>query len=203
MADDLEAHAQRINDIRVTEADPLLGVSPFFLHFSAEKLAKKKPTNDQPFGYVIENTILRHIFYAHAAKADNLQILHGVSVAQVDFTPNNDNANDDNNGNQQQALVTLSDEAQYLANLVIACDGRNSPIRQVAGIDAMQWDYKQKAIITAVHHQRKHGGVAVEQFHPSGAFAILPLCGDDNVSRPNQNKKVRLYGLSVARLPID
>ena len=177
LADDLEPHAQRINDIRVTEADPLLGVSPFFLHFSAEKLAEKKPTNNQPFGYVIENSTLRHVFYAHAAKADNLQILHGISVAEVDFTP--DNTDDDGKKNQQQALVTLSDKTQYSANLIIACDGRNSPIRTAAGIDAMQWDYKQKAIITAVHHQHKHGGVAVEQFHPSGAFAILPLSGDD------------------------
>ncbi|MCH9843983.1 MAG: FAD-dependent monooxygenase [Alphaproteobacteria bacterium] len=179
LADDLAPHAQRINDIRVTEANPLLGVSPFFLHFSAEKLAKKKPTNDEPFGYVIENTILRHIFYAHANKCDNLQILHGVSVAQVDFTPQNDANNDNGSENQQQALVTLDNDTHYSANLIIACDGRNSKIRQQAGIDAMQWHYKQKAIITAVHHERKHGGVAVEQFHPSGAFAILPLCGEE------------------------
>ncbi|MCH9852983.1 MAG: FAD-dependent monooxygenase [Alphaproteobacteria bacterium] len=179
LADDLAPHAQRINDIRVTEADPLWGVSPFFLHFSADKLAKKKPTNDEPFGYVIENTILRHIFYAHANKCDNLQILHGVSVAQVDFTPKTD-ANNNDGKNQQQALVTLDNEAQYLTTLIIACDGRNSKIRGQAGIDAMQWHYKQKAIITAVHHERKHGGVAVEQFHPSGAFAILPLCGDEH-----------------------
>ncbi|MCH9845581.1 MAG: FAD-dependent monooxygenase [Alphaproteobacteria bacterium] len=185
LADDLAPHAQRINDIRVTEADPLWGVSPFFLHFSAEKLAKKKPTNDEPFGYVIENTILRQCFYAHANKCDNLQILHGASVAQVDFTPKTDDANNDNSGsNQQQAPqqiigVTLDNGAHYSANLIIACDGRNSKIRGQAGIDAMQWHYKQKAIITAVHHERKHGGVAVEQFHPSGAFAILPLCGED------------------------
>ncbi len=171
LAEDLTPHAQPINDIRVTESDPLLGTSPFFLHFSAEDAQ----TDKQPFGYVIENSLLRKVFYQHASKCKNLKILHDRSVAKIDLTPEDDAVDKTGTINQQSATVTLDNGDCYMAKLVIACDGRNSPLRTQANIQAVTWDYRQKAIITALFHERNHGGVAVEQFHPKGAFAILPM----------------------------
>ncbi|MGH6969925.1 MAG: FAD-dependent monooxygenase, partial [Stellaceae bacterium] len=62
--------------------------------------------------------------------------------------------------------------------LVAACDGRQSKLRQDAGIESMTWDYRQTAIVACVAHEKPHRGVAVEHFRPSGPFAILPMTGN-------------------------
>jgi 2-octaprenyl-6-methoxyphenol hydroxylase len=62
--------------------------------------------------------------------------------------------------------------------LVIAADGRNSPLRKAAGIRSIGWSYHQTAIVTTVEHEMPHDGLAHELFLPSGPFAILPMTGN-------------------------
>ncbi len=161
LAEDLLPYAQPIWEIRVTEADQFHGYSPFFLHFSAKQLAK-----GQPFGYVVENTRLMQVFYQHAQAHPQIQIQHDVGVARMTLKDTD---------NLQMAFVRTDDDKLYQTQLVIACDGRNSPLRKQAGIDAHEWDYHQHAIITAVFHEYDHGGIAIEQFMKGGPFAILPM----------------------------
>lgn len=74
--------------------------------------------------------------------------------------------------------VQLADGRSLNAGLVVACDGRNSPLRTVAGIKTVDWRYAQTGIVTTVRHERPHGGRAVQHFLPGGPFAILPLTGN-------------------------
>lgn len=74
--------------------------------------------------------------------------------------------------------VTLADGDALKAGLVVACDGRNSPLRGAAGIKTVDWRYAQTGIVTTVRHERPHGGRAVQHFLPGGPFAILPLTGN-------------------------
>jgi 2-octaprenyl-6-methoxyphenol hydroxylase len=76
------------------------------------------------------------------------------------------------------STVTLADGGSMRAGLVVACDGRNSPLRDAAGIKTVNWRYPQTGIVTTVHHDRPHGGRAIQHFLPSGPFAILPLTGN-------------------------
>ena len=71
--------------------------------------------------------------------------------------------------------VQLADGRSLNAGLVVACDGRNSPLRTAAGIKTVDWRYEQTGIVTTVRHERPHGGRAVQHFLPGGPFAILPL----------------------------
>ena len=61
--------------------------------------------------------------------------------------------------------------------LVAAADGRRSPLRQAAGIRAL--DMGLSADRHRLHRApcRPHHGVAVEHFLPAGPFAILPMTG--------------------------
>src|SRR5207245_9403954 len=70
------------------------------------------------------------------------------------------------------------DGARLCARLVVAADGRDSPLRRAAGIRTVEWRYEQTGIVTTVAHQRPHGGIAVEHFLPAGPFAILPMTGN-------------------------
>jgi len=73
--------------------------------------------------------------------------------------------------------VRLADGAVLAATLLIAADGRKSPLRSAAGIKSVHWRYPQLGIVTIVGHEGAHGGRAVQHFLPSGPFAILPLKG--------------------------
>jgi 2-octaprenyl-6-methoxyphenol hydroxylase len=64
------------------------------------------------------------------------------------------------------------------AALLVAADGRGSPLREAAGIQVVRWSYPQVGIVATVSHAEPHHGRAVQHFLPSGPFAILPLTGN-------------------------
>lgn len=71
--------------------------------------------------------------------------------------------------------VTLKDGAVLEGSLLVGAEGRQSPTREDAGISMARWDYRHRAIVTALGHDKPHEGVAWEIFYPAGPFALLPL----------------------------
>ncbi len=59
--------------------------------------------------------------------------------------------------------------------LVVAAEGRKSPLREQAGIPVTRIPYHQTAIVCAVAHERPHHDLALEHFLPAGPFAALPM----------------------------
>ena len=59
--------------------------------------------------------------------------------------------------------------------LVIAAEGRQSKLREQAGIPVTRLPYGQTGIVCAISHDRPHHNVALEHFLPSGPFAALPM----------------------------
>jgi 2-octaprenyl-6-methoxyphenol hydroxylase len=76
------------------------------------------------------------------------------------------------------ATVHLADGATLKTRLLVAADGVNSRLRDMAGIKTVTWQYGQSGIVATVKHERPHNGRAEEHFLPSGPFAILPLPGN-------------------------
>jgi 2-octaprenyl-6-methoxyphenol hydroxylase len=75
------------------------------------------------------------------------------------------------------AAVT-ADGRKFRGGLMVAAEGRQSPTRDAAGITIAKWDYKHRAIICGLTHEKPHGNVAWEIFYPAGPFALLPLNDD-------------------------
>ena len=71
--------------------------------------------------------------------------------------------------------VTLRDGRVLSGSLLVAAEGRQSPTRDEAGFSLARWDYSHRAMVTALHHEKPHDGVAWEIFYPAGPFALLPL----------------------------
>jgi 2-octaprenyl-6-methoxyphenol hydroxylase len=69
----------------------------------------------------------------------------------------------------------LADGTTLEAALMVAAEGRNSPTRAEAGITVAKWDYRHRAIIVGLTHEKPHENVAWEIFYPAGPFALLPL----------------------------
>ena len=118
--------------------------------------------DDEPLGIMVENRVLRTVLRDRimAAKHVTRHIPAKASVVERD-------AND--------ARVTLDTGTVIAAPLIIAAEGRNSPMRSLAGIRVAQWKYENTAIISAFDHSINHQNIAHEIFYPAGPFALLPL----------------------------
>lgn len=80
-----------------------------------------------------------------------------------------------------RAQVTVRRDGQtevLSARLVVAADGGDSPVREMAGIAAQRIDYGQTAIVTNVAPGRAHEDTAYERFTESGPLAVLPAGSD-------------------------
>jgi 2-octaprenyl-6-methoxyphenol hydroxylase len=71
--------------------------------------------------------------------------------------------------------VTLKDNRKLTGGLLVAAEGRQSPTRDEAGFSLARWDYRHRAMVTALTHEKSHDNVAWEIFYPAGPFALLPL----------------------------
>ena len=66
----------------------------------------------------------------------------------------------------------------FEAPLVVAADGGQSTLRNMAGIKTSGHDYGQTGLVTTIAHALPHDGIAYEHFRPAGPFASLPLPGN-------------------------
>jgi len=148
------SEAQPILDIRVSD-----GTSPLFLHYDHRELGA------EPFGHLVENRILRQALQRRQSQLANLQLLAPASLASLDRGPG-------------QVTARLTDGRAFRAPLAVAADGRESPLRQAAGIRSFGWGYGQAGIVCTIAHQYPHHGIAQERFLPAGPFAILPMTGN-------------------------
>ena len=166
LADALDAHAQRIEQILVTDGTApgaaAGGASPFFLRFDSAEIAER--SDGEPLGYLLENRHIRAAL-AHAVKAEGIEVLAPARVTRASFAG-------------RAAQVTLEDGRVLSAPLAVGAEGRGSVIRTEAGIGAIGWDYPQTGVVATVRLERPHEGVAHEYFLPGGPFAILPLTGN-------------------------
>jgi 2-octaprenyl-6-methoxyphenol hydroxylase len=74
------------------------------------------------------------------------------------------------------ASVRIVDGPWIDCQLVVAAEGRNSPLRETARIPVTTLPYSQTAIVCAISHEKPHNNTALEHFLPSGPFAQLPMC---------------------------
>lgn len=115
-----------------------------------------------PFGWNLPNWLLRREMIARLAELPNADLRYGTGTTGL-FT------------RTDEARVTLSDGSQVTAKLVIACDGRNSPMREAAGIPVKTTRYGQKALAFAVTHPVPHENVSTEIHRSGGPFTLVPL----------------------------
>ena len=148
------SEAQPILDIRVSDGDSLL-----FLHYDHRDLG------DEPFGHMVENRVTRLALLARIAELPTVRLLAPAGVTDV-------------RRDAARSEVHLADGTVVSAPLCVGADGRNSPLRQSAGIKCAAWSYHQVGIVCTVHHELPHHGVAQERFLPAGPFAILPMTGN-------------------------
>ena len=141
--------------------------------------------SDQPFGWNLPNWLLRREMVDHLTGLASVTFRPGTGTTTL-FT------------REAEARVGLSDGSRVRACLVIAADGRNSPIRQASGIGVKTTRYGQKALAFAVTHPIPHGNVSTEIHRSGGPFTLVPL--PDHEGQPSSAVVWMEEGPEVARL---
>ena len=132
-----------IEDIRVSDGRLGRPASPLFLHFDHREIG-------EPFGWMTEARSLRVALNAalHESPAILVAAPAQATVLRRDAAG---------------AVVRTSDGRTVRAQLLVAAEGRDSPLRRQAGIAVTRLRYNQ----------------ALEHFLPGGPFAQLPMAGTE------------------------
>ncbi|HET6925923.1 MAG TPA: FAD-dependent monooxygenase [Hyphomicrobiaceae bacterium] len=71
--------------------------------------------------------------------------------------------------------LELAEGGSLEATLVVAADGRNSLVREGAGIGVDAWQYPQSAVAAVFQHSLDHKGVTTELHRRTGPLTTVPL----------------------------
>ena len=160
--DRLADHAAPLHVMRIVDAGGDVAEPRITKEFNAAELS------DLPFGWNLPNWLLRREMVAQLETMPNVAFRPGTGTESL-LTRHAD------------ARVRLTDGTGVRARLVIAADGRGSPIRKAAGIDAKITRYGQKALAFAVTHPIPHGNVSTEIHRSGGPFTLVPLPDHDGM----------------------
>ena len=162
---ELQSHACRIDAVQISEQGS----------FGRAQL-NKADEQVESFGQVMENAWLGRKLLLAAQNETLITIIDHANVTAVE---------------QQATGVKLrfnyyneeEHEQELQASLLVACDGRDSTVRQLLDIGTTTYDYQQTAIVGVVQTDKPHEHSAIERFSPAGPLAVLPLTdpeGDGN-----------------------
>ncbi len=159
----IKPKAQAITKMVITDSKAADPVRPVFLTFDGEI------SPGEAFAHMIENKVLNGALRHRAAEL-GIEIIEGVAVQAFE-------------ARYTMTQVHLADGISIDVRLLVAADGVNSRLRDMAGIKTVFWNYGQSGIVCTIAHERPHEGRAEEHFLPAGPFAALPLKPCDSVNR--------------------
>lgn len=154
--DRLAPHAAPLQIMRIIDAGGAEPVARMTRDFNAADIS------DQPFGWNLQNWLLRREMVARLADLPNVSFRPGTATQGV-------------LARDRAAEVTLTDGSRVSARLLIAADGRNSPVREALSIAVHTAHYGQKALAFAVTHPIPHDNVSTEIHRFGGPFTLVPL----------------------------
>lgn len=126
------------------------------IHFDSAELGEPS------LGHIIESRVIEKALLDVIATLPEVDLYCPVAIAAL-FEA----------GGSQ--CVELDDGRELSASLLVGADGRQSRVREYAGIHALASDYGQKALVAVVETERGHDHTAWQRFLPTGPLAFLPL----------------------------
>lgn len=136
-------------------------------------------------GYIIENSVILAALYQAIAPHRNIQLLAPWEIDSIASREGGVN-------------VLASDGAVLECSLVVAADGANSKLRELAGFETREWDYGHNAIVTTVQTSFPHQATAWQRFMTTGPLAFLPL---DSGAKAGSSVGQRLCSIVWSAIP--
>lgn len=130
------------------------------IHFSAAEVRQDY------LGHIIENSIIVTALREQLLNYPQITLIQPAAVVGL-------------NKNETTQIV-LDNGAILTTKLLIAADGAQSKVRELAEFSTREWDYGQTAIITTVQTEFPHQSTAWQRFMRRGPLAFLPLPSINN-----------------------
>lgn len=146
--------------------------------------------NRSHLGHIVENNLLQLALWQQFNARVSIFCPAGVAaISQTDDC----------------AMVALENGRGISCKLVIAADGANSQLRQLAGIGSTGWQYHQACLVALVNTAYPQQDVTWQQFTPTGPKAFLPLPGSqgsivwyDSIAKVKQRAALSATALTEA-----
>lgn len=116
-------------------------------------------------GHIVENSVIVTQLRARMAQLRNITVIQPAAVTELIVAQNN----------HAPLRIRLDIGVELGSTLIIAADGANSRVRELADFKTREWDYGQQAIITTVRTEKPHQFTAWQRFMHTGPVAFLPL----------------------------
>ena len=125
-------------------------------------------------GHIVENRITVAALVNQLKQSPNIHVFDGRSVTHLCLP--------EKSGDEKPQL-NLDDGTIINSTLIVAADGADSPLRDMAGLTSREWDYEQDALVCTVSVEQPHQKTAWQRFTSHGPLAFLPL----SVKADNKN----------------
>ncbi|AXS80845.1 UbiH/UbiF family hydroxylase [Dechloromonas sp. HYN0024] len=116
-------------------------------------------------GWILESSQMACEFWESAKRQGNLTLFCPARPDSLEFR-------------QDAAVLHLSDGTVLSARLLVGADGRDSWVRQAAGLAAVNTPYGEKGLVANFATERPHNNTAFQWFRDDGVLAYLPLPGN-------------------------
>jgi ubiquinone biosynthesis UbiH/UbiF/VisC/COQ6 family hydroxylase len=126
------------------------------LEFSAYQLGAPE------LAFILENRLMQQALWQVLQQQENVTWFHPARCASLEWR-------------EDVALLKLEDGRQIGAKLIVGADGRDSWVRQQAGIIEPPTLYQQHGVVANFVAEKPHRGTAFQWFQPDGILALLPL----------------------------
>lgn len=149
---------QRLDMSRVQQVEQMrvFGDEGAGLDFSAYQLGAPE------LAFILENRLMQQALWQGLQQQDNLTLFHPARCAKLDW-------------HDAAARLQLEDGRELRAKLIVGADGRDSWVRQQAGIIEPPTLYQQHGVVANFIAEKSHRGTAFQWFQPDGILALLPL----------------------------
>lgn len=147
------------------------------------------------FGYNIRNMALKKALSQHVKKAKHITWHTNNATA---ITPKG-----------QGWQITLDNNKTLFADLLIGADGRNSPVRQAAGIATEDHVIDQVAMVGVAKMDKPHFNTTVEWYRQGGPLTLVPMedrqfafvwCDNAEAHQIRQKKTATTIAAELSRL---
>ena len=162
LAQELRAEAQPLNGLEAIDGGRHWLGAPGAL-FTADDLHPR--ADGTPLGYMVEAPKLQAAIDELLSTSSAIDWRRGARFAGADVQTG-------------AAEIRLDTGDLVVTDLLVGCDGVNSPVRAAAGIGTEGRAYDTSVFAANVSLSQPHHGIARQLFTPEGPFATLPLRGD-------------------------
>lgn len=112
--------------------------------------------------FILENRLLQQALWQTLQQQDNLTLLQNARCNNIEWLDNS-------------VRLTMEDGGELYAKLLVGADGRDSWVRQQAGMEAIPTLYQQDGVVANFIVEKPHRGTAFQWFQTDGILALLPL----------------------------